>query len=74
MRLMRSIRDGRGFDGLLVGLALAYLIVFSAFPLVYNVIMSFQQVDMFTLASLTRPFAGLTNYRAVLARPGAAVE
>jgi multiple sugar transport system permease protein len=69
MNFMKSIRDGRGFDALLVVLALAYLLVFSAFPLVYNVVMSFQQVDMFSLASLVRPFAGLTNYKAVLARP-----
>ena len=62
------LRDGRGFDGLLVALALGYLLVFSAFPLVYNVVMSLQEVDLFSLASFDRPFVGLQNYRDVLGR------
>jgi multiple sugar transport system permease protein len=61
-----AIRDGRGFDALLVWLALGYLLVFSAFPLVYNVVMSMQEVDLFSLASFDRPFVGLENYRDVL--------
>ena len=61
-----SFRDGRGLDRLLVWIALAFLIAFSAFPLVYNVIMSFQAVDLFTLASFDRPFIGLDNYETVL--------
>lgn len=67
--LFGSIRDGRGFDALLVGFAVAYLFVFSAFPIVYNVIMSLQSVDLFNLASLDRPFVGLKNYEAVLSDP-----
>ncbi|TNC52340.1 sugar ABC transporter permease [Rubellimicrobium rubrum] len=57
-----SFRDGRGFDRLLVGLTLGFLLVFSAFPLVYNLIMSFQEVDLFTLGSFDRPWVGLENY------------
>jgi multiple sugar transport system permease protein len=68
---MRVLRDGRGFDGLLVALALGYLFVFSAFPLVYNVVMSLQEVDLFSLASFDRPFVGLQNYRDVLGDPAA---
>ena len=67
--LLRSLRDGRGFDVALAALALAYLLVFSAFPLVYNVAMSFQEVDMFSLGDLIRPFVGLANYRALFATP-----
>ncbi|MBB94965.1 MAG: sugar ABC transporter permease [Rhodobacteraceae bacterium] len=52
-------------------LALGYLVVFSAYPLVYNIIMSFQEVDLFSLASFDRPFVGLDNYRDVLGRPEA---
>lgn len=66
-----SIRDGRGFDALLIGLAIVYLFVFSAFPIVYNVIMSLQSVDLFNLASLNRPFVGFKNYAAVLSDPAA---
>lgn len=63
-----TFRDGRGFDRLLVWITLSFLIVFSAFPLIYNVIMSFQNVDLFTLASFDRPFVGLDNYDDVLTK------
>ncbi|KAB0677398.1 carbohydrate ABC transporter permease [Aureimonas leprariae] len=72
-RIFGPIRDGRGFDGALVALALGYLLLFSAFPLIYNVVMSLQEVDLFSLASFDRPFVGLDNYRDVLSRPEAAV-
>ncbi|WP_240722667.1 carbohydrate ABC transporter permease [Poseidonocella sp. HB161398] len=61
--------DGRGFDTLLVLTALGYLAVFSAWPLVYNLIMSLQEVDLFSLASFDRPFVGLDNYREVISAP-----
>jgi len=70
MRLFwNSLRDGRGFDAALVWLALFYLLTFSAFPLVYNVIMSLQTVDLFSMASFDRPFVGLDNYVKVLSDP-----
>lgn len=70
-KITASMRDGRGFDALLVWLALGYLFVFSAFPLIYNVVMSMQEVDLFSLASFDRPFVGLENYREVLSQPEA---
>ncbi|SEF13414.1 carbohydrate ABC transporter membrane protein 1, CUT1 family [Rhizobiales bacterium GAS191] len=60
---------GRGFRALLVWMALAYLIAFSAFPLIYNIVISFQEIDLFSLADLRRPFVGLANYKALFARP-----
>ncbi|WP_194095943.1 carbohydrate ABC transporter permease [Marivivens aquimaris] len=66
-----TFRDGVGFDAILVTLALGYLVLFSAFPLVYNLVMSFQEVDLFSLASFDRPFVGLDNYEDVLTRPEA---
>ncbi|MGH7003257.1 MAG: carbohydrate ABC transporter permease [Alphaproteobacteria bacterium] len=66
-----SLRDGKGFDAVLVWLALGYLITFSAFPLFYNMAMSLQTVDMFSLASFDRPFVGLKNYWDVLSDPAA---
>lgn len=67
--IIRTIRDGSGFDILLLGLALAYLIAFSAFPILYNIIMSLQTVDMFTITSFNRPFVGLQNYYDVISQP-----
>lgn len=66
-----TFRDGRGLDRLLVWITLSFLIAFSAFPLIYNVIMSFQAVDLFTLASFDRPFVGLDNYETVLSHRSA---
>ncbi|MFI5015439.1 MAG: carbohydrate ABC transporter permease [Hyphomicrobiales bacterium] len=65
----RGATAGRRFQALLVSIALAYLVVFCAFPLLYNIIISFQEIDLFSLADLRKPFVGLANYRALLARP-----
>lgn len=69
MRLIRSLTDGIGFDMILICLGLAFLLAMAGLPLLYNVLMSFQEVDMFSLGSLIRPWAGLDNYRSVLAQP-----
>jgi len=69
MKFFKSMRDGVGFDLILVGAAMIFLIALAGLPLLYNVLMSFQQVDMFTLGSLIRPFAGFDNYVAVVKQP-----
>jgi multiple sugar transport system permease protein len=46
-----------------------FLLLLAGLPLVYNVLMSFQQVDMFNLGTFFRPLVGLANYAAVLAQP-----
>ena len=69
LKFSNTFRDGVGFDTILVVMALGYLVVFSAYPLAYNLLMSFQTVDLFTLTSFDRPFVGLDNYREVLSRP-----
>lgn len=68
-RFFNSLRDGVGFDLILVGAALLFLLALAGLPLVYNVLMSFQQVDMFTLGTLIRPWAGFDNYVAVVKQP-----
>lgn len=67
--LWSSLRDGRGFDIVLVALPLTLLFVFSGLPLIYNAIMSLQEVDMFSLGTFARPWVGLKNYAAVFADP-----
>lgn len=68
-RILNGMRDGVGFDLILVGAAMLFLLAMAGLPLVYNVLMSFQQVDMFTLGALIRPFAGVSNYVAVVQQP-----
>ena len=68
-RVLSSIRDGYGFDVLLVMAGLVFLFAFAGFPFAYNFVMSFQQVDVFNLAAFLRPFVGFDNYLAVISQP-----
>jgi multiple sugar transport system permease protein len=68
-RILSSVRDGVGFDILLVSLTMIFLFALAGMPLVYNVMMSFQEVDMFNLGTFWRPFVGLENYQAVVNQP-----
>ncbi|MDK1494352.1 sugar ABC transporter permease [Sinorhizobium sp. 7-81] len=68
-RILSSVTDGKGFDIGLVALPLAFLFVMSGLPLVYNVVMSFQEVDMFSLGSFARPFVGFRNYVDLFSQP-----
>lgn len=43
----------------------AFILAFTVFPLIYNVVLSFQEVTVFTLTR-QRPFIGLENYRMLL--------
>ena len=68
-RLLSSIRDGRGFDVVLVAFPLGFLFLMAGLPLLYNVLMSFQEVDMFSLGSFIRPLVGFDNYVALFRQP-----
>jgi multiple sugar transport system permease protein len=64
-----SITDGRGFDLVLVGVPFTFLLALSGLPLLYNILMSFQEVDMFSLGSVIRPFVGFKNYVDLFTQP-----
>ena len=49
--------------------AIAYVLFAFALPIVYNVMLSFEQTSPATIANFTAPFAGLDNYRFVLHDP-----
>lgn len=68
-RIVSSMIDGRGFDFCLVGVPIAFLLLLSGLPLIYNLVMSFQQVDMFSLDAFSRPFVGLQNYIDLIKQP-----
>ncbi|HBF32234.1 sugar ABC transporter permease [Rhizobium sp.] len=68
-RIASSLIDGRGFDVVLVGVPIAFLLLLSGLPLIYNIIMSFQQVDMFSLGTFSRPFVGFQNYINLMEQP-----
>lgn len=68
-RILSSIVDGRGFDIGLVAFPLGFLFLMSGLPLVYNLVMSFQEVDMFSLGTFARPFVGFRNYVTLFSQP-----
>lgn len=47
--------------------AVIYMLIFIGYPIIYNWIISFQDVTATTLGSSVRDFVGLDNYRAVFA-------
>ena len=47
---------------LFVALALIYMVVFVGYPIVNNIILSFQDVNLRTLLSPDKPFVALNNY------------
>ena len=49
--------------------AIAYLLFAFALPIVYNVMLSFEQTSPATIAHFTAPYAGLANYRFILHDP-----
>lgn len=68
-KICSSIRDGRGFDIALVTIPFAFLFALAGLPLIYNIIMSFQEVDMFSLGTFARPFVGFKNYIDLFRQP-----
>lgn len=49
--------------------ALAYVLFAFAIPVVYNLVLSFEQTSLATISHLTAPFAGLSNYTTTLRNP-----
>ena len=54
---------------MLVRVPFAFLFALAGLPLIYNILMSFQEVDMFSLGSFIRPFVGIDNYVALFQQP-----
>lgn len=53
----------------MIAATLAFLLCFVLYPIVYNLVMSFQQVTVGNLARFARPMVGLANYERVLGDP-----
>jgi multiple sugar transport system permease protein len=47
--------------------ALVFMIAFIGYPIVYNLILSFQKVDIMTIRAPVKPFIGLGNYKEIIA-------
>jgi multiple sugar transport system permease protein len=49
--------------------SMAYLVAFIGLPVVYNLVMSVQDVQLGNISDLLRPYVGLDNYREALQDP-----
>ena len=49
--------------------AVIFLITFIGYPIIYNIIMSFQKVDLMALNTGERAFVGLDNYKELFTNP-----
>lgn len=63
------MKDRSGFEIALALMSLIYLAALVGLPFVFNILLSFQDVNMMNLAQLDRPFVGLRNYQEVFGNP-----
>ena len=68
-RRWRRFIDGRVPMIVLIAVPVAYLALFVGFPIVYNLVMSFQDVNLGNIATWSRPFVGLDNYERLVDDP-----
>ena len=73
-----GVRKARGFTlgrrqhlaaWLFLTPAILYVLFAFALPIIYNIMLSFEQTSPATIADITAPFAGLGNYRFILDDP-----
>jgi multiple sugar transport system permease protein len=65
----RSWFDSPRVYGVAAGATLVYLLLFIGYPVLVNVVMSLQDVQLGNIASWRRPYIGLDNYREVIEDP-----
>ena len=61
--------DSSTIWALLIGAAALFLLLLVGYPIVYNLVMSVQDVTLGNLPHFSRPWIGLDNYRRLLADP-----
>ena len=66
---MTTWRRQRLAGTLFLAPAILYILFAFALPIIYNVMLSFENSSPATISSLTAPFAGLANYRFILSDP-----
>jgi multiple sugar transport system permease protein len=68
-RQLERALDSDAIWPLMVGFTALYLAFFVGYPVVYNLIMSVQDVTLGNIRYLVRPFVGLDNYAKLIADP-----
>lgn len=66
-RFIKKLKYAEGY--LFILPALLFILCFVVYPILYNIVLSLQDVTIQTYASSERPFIGLANYRTVFQNP-----
>src|ERR1700687_5364931 len=61
-RQLERALDSEAIWPLMVGFSALYLAFFVGYPVIYNLIMSVQDVTLANIGTIVRPFVGLDNY------------
>lgn len=69
IRRLDRFADSTGIFPMLAGVTAVYLLFFVGYPIVYNVILSLQDVTVSNLKSINRPWVGFDNYRRLMSDP-----
>lgn len=68
-RSLDRVLDSVGIWPVMVAATALYLLVFVGYPVVYNVVMSLQEVTVSNLRSFDRPWVGFANYERIFSDP-----
>jgi multiple sugar transport system permease protein len=68
-RSIESAIESRWLWLVLIIPSVAFLALFIGYPVIYNLVMSFQEVNVGNLRSMDRPFVGLANYAKLVDDP-----
>lgn len=64
---MKKLKEKIGYLYILP--AVLFMIFFVGYPIIYNIIISFQDVNLMSLNTVIKPFVGIKNYIIVLSNP-----
>ncbi len=66
---MKMIKKINSCEILFVIPALVYMLIFVGYPIVYNVVLSFQDTTLMNIGSASKEFVGLQNYKNIFSSP-----
>jgi len=68
-RPLDRLLDSKAVWPIAVGATMLYLLFFVGYPVLYNAVMSFQEVTVGNVGNLSRPWVGFANYERLLTDP-----
>ncbi|WP_198391195.1 carbohydrate ABC transporter permease [Brachyspira sp. SAP_772] len=66
---MKMIKKINSYEILFVIPALGYMLIFVGYPIIYNIVLSFQDTTLMNIGSASKEFVGLENYKNIFSSP-----